>query len=255
MQLQNQNILVTGGASGMGLATSHYFQSQGANVIALDINQQALDTLKNQHKDITIVQADITSAEQLEEAFVQLKKQNKSPRAVIHCAGIVDGARAVGRDGPQALDRFQNVIDINLTGTFNILRLSAAAMMEQDELTQDGERGVIIMTASVAAFDGQIGQLAYSASKGGVAAMTLPAAREFGKFGIRVMTIAPGIIKTPMMASLSDEVEKSLCQQLPFPKRLGEAEEYARLAQHILENPYLNGEVIRLDASLRMAAK
>lgn len=254
MQIENQPILITGAGSGMGAATARYFNNLGAEVIALDVNKDGLQSLADELGVMTLT-ADISSAESLEAAFEQLKNEGKQPRVVVHCAGIVDGARAVGREGPQALERFQKVIDVNLTGTFNILRLAAAGMMDQDTLNDDGERGVIIMTASVAAFDGQIGQLAYSASKGGVAAMTLPAAREFGKFGIRVMTIAPGIIKTPMMASLSEEIEQSLCQQVAFPKRLGDATEYAKLAAHIIENPYLNGELIRLDASLRMAAK
>lgn len=254
MNIHGQYVLITGGASGMGLATSQHFHKLGAKVIALDINEQALVNVHNE-LGVHTLHADISDADALETAFGQLTKDGIVPRAVVHCAGIVDGARAVGREGPQPLARFQKVIDINLVGTFNVMRLAAAAMMQSEPVNDDGERGVIIMTASVAAFDGQIGQLAYSASKGGVAAMTLPAAREFGKFGIRVMTIAPGIIKTPMMASLSAEVEQSLAAQVPFPKRLGMAAEYASLAQHIIENAYLNGEVIRLDASLRMAAK
>lgn len=254
MQIDNQIILITGGASGMGLATTRYFHKLGAKVIALDLDEQALSRVK-QELGIAVVQADISQAASLETAFAKAIEAVGVPRAVVHCAGIVDGARAVGREGPQPLSRFQKVIDVNLVGTFNILRLASHAMMQQQPLNDDGERGVIIMTASVAAFDGQIGQLAYSASKGGVAAMTLPAARELGQFGIRVMTIAPGIIKTPMMSSLSETVCDSLAQQLPFPKRLGNADEYAQLARHIIENTYLNGDVIRLDASLRMAAK
>lgn len=254
MNIKGQYVLITGGASGMGLATTYHFHKLGAKVIALDINEQALIELHDELGVYTL-QADISDAFSLESAFAKLTTEAGVPRAVVHCAGIVDSARAVGRDGLQPLERFHHVINVNLVGTFNIMRLAVAAMMEQEPLNDDGERGVIIMTASVAAFDGQIGQLAYSASKGGVAAMTLPAAREFGKFGIRVMTIAPGIIKTPMMASLPNDVEQSLAAQVPFPKRLGLADEYAYLAQHIIENSYLNGEVVRLDASLRMAAK
>lgn len=252
MQIENNIILITGGASGMGLATTQHFHKQGAKVIALDLNEQALHAV---HKELGIdtVQADVSQAQSLDAAFADITQSIGAPRAVIHCAGIVDGARAVGKEGPQPLSRFQKVIDVNLVGTFNVLRLAGSVMMQQQPLTADGERGVIIMTASVAAFDGQIGQLAYSASKGGVVAMTLPAAREFAKFGIRVMTIAPGIIQTPMMGSLSDAVSDSLAAQVPFPKRLGHAQEYAHLAQHIIENAYLNGEVIRLDAGLRMA--
>ena len=241
MDIRNQIIVVTGAASGMGLATAMHFHELGARVIGLDFNVEALTAAANS-VGFYAVAADISDATSLEHAFAML----------IHDVGT---PRALGKNGPQALERFKKVIDVNLVGTFNLLRLTADAMMKMDPINEDGERGVIIMTASVAAFEGQVGQLAYSASKGGVAAMTLPAAREFGPFGIRVMTIAPGIIKTPMMASLPVEVEESLSAQLPFPKRLGHASEYARLAQHIIENSYLNGDVIRLDAALRMAAK
>lgn len=254
MDISNQIILVTGAASGMGLATAIHFQALGATVIGLDFNADVLKSVATQFHFYGIV-ANISDAISLEQAFKQLIREVGTPRAIVHCAGIVDGARAVGKEGPQPLERFKRVIDINLVGTFNLLRLSADALMKLDRITDDGERGVIIMTASIAAFEGQIGQLAYSASKAGVAAMTLPAAREFGSFGIRVMTIAPGIMKTPMMASLSSDVENSLSSELPFPKRLGQASEYARLVQHIIENSYLNGEVIRLDAALRMTAK
>lgn len=254
MDINNQIILVTGAASGMGLATAIHFKALGAKVIGLDFNADLLSSVAAQYHFYGIG-ANISDALSLEQAFKRVIEDVGAPRAIVHCAGIVDGARAVGKEGPQSLERFKRVIDINLVGTFNVLRLSADAMMTLDPITNDGERGVIIMTASIAAFEGQIGQLAYSASKAGVAAMTLPAARELGVFGIRVMTIAPGIIKTPMMDSLSREVEDGLSAGLPFPKRLGQASEYARLAQHIIENSYLNGEVIRLDAALRMSAK
>ncbi len=244
MKIKDQIILVTGAASGMGLATAEHFKQQGATVVGIDLKQGD-----------DIYAADISDAASLEKTLTQIQKDIGTPRAVVHCAGIVDGARAVNKEGVQPLDRFKRVIDINLVGTFNVMRLLAAAMMTCEPLNADQERGVIIMTASVAAFDGQVGQLAYSASKGGVAAMTLPAAREFGQFGIRVMTIAPGIIQTPMMAGMPEKVYDSLTAQVPFPKRLGVAQEYAQLAQQIIENPYLNGEVIRLDAGLRMAAQ
>lgn len=246
MESTKNIILVTGVASGIGQATAMHFHQLGATVVGLDLMPLDLE--------FYTVDADISDAASLEAAFEKITQNVGVPRGIVHCAGVVDGARAVGRDGPQPLERFQKIIDVNLTGTFNLLRLGAHAMMSETPL-EKGERGVIIMTASVAAFDGQVGQLAYAASKGGVAAMTLPAAREFGQFGIRVMTIAPGIIKTPMMASLPQAVESSLSEQLPFPKRLGDPAEYAKLAEHIFENTYLNGEVIRLDAGLRMAAK
>ena len=172
----------------------------------------------------------------------------------VNCAGIVAGSRTVGRSGPHDLDLFRRVIEINLVGTFNVIRLASAAISE-NEVSESGERGVIVNTSSVAAFDGQIGQAAYSASKGGVAGMTLPVARDLSKVGIRVVSIAPGIFETPMMAGMTDEVRGSLEQQVPFPSRLGKPDEYAFLAQHIVENEYLNGEVIRLDGAIRMAPR
>lgn len=249
MNIGDQVVLVTGAASGMGLTTALHFEKLGATVVGLDLAEDALVD-----KDFYTLAADISNAESLEQAFAQMQQDVGVPRVVVHCAGVADAARAVNKSGPQPLEQFKRVIDINLVGTFNVMRLAAAQMMACDSLEPDQERGVMIMTASVAAFEGQTGQLAYSASKGGVAAMTLPAAREFGKFGIRVMTIAPGIIQTPMMAAMPDEVQHSLALQLPFPKRLGVAQEYAQLAQHIIENSYLNGEVVRLDAGLRMSA-
>ncbi|MBZ0292332.1 MAG: SDR family NAD(P)-dependent oxidoreductase, partial [Anaerolineae bacterium] len=175
------------------------------------------------------------------------------PHIAINCAGIVHGERTVGKNGPHALDAFERVIRVNLIGTFNVVRLAATAMGENEPNT-DGERGVIICTASVAAFDGQVGQAAYSASKGGVAGMTLPIARDLSRMGIRVMTIAPGIMDTPMMAGMTETVRQSLGQQVPFPSRLGSPGEYAQLAQHIIENAYLNGEVIRLDGAIRLSS-
>lgn len=234
----------------MGYATAMHFARLGATVFCLDVNQANAEKTAAACQGKAII-ADITDDAQLTAAFEKMPNL----RAVVHAAGVLDAARAVGKAGPQPLARFQKTININLSGTFNVLRLAAATMMSLSPLNQDGERGVIITTASIAAFDGQIGQLAYSASKGGVAAMTLPAAREFGPFGIRVMTIAPGIIETPMMAALPDKVSESLKAQTPFPKRLGDPDEFAALAQHIIENPYLNGSTIRLDAGIRMAAQ
>ena len=200
------------------------------------------------------VQCDVTDAGQAATALAQARSRHGPARILINCAGVGPARRIVGRDGPMPLDEFARVININLIGTFNMTRLVAADMQGLSPLA-DGERGVIILTASVAAFEGQIGQAAYSASKGGVAALTLPAAREFAQFGIRVNAIAPGSFHTPMLFALPEEAQKSLAASVPFPQLLGKPEEYASLARHIIENRYLNGEVIRLDGALRMAPK
>jgi NAD(P)-dependent dehydrogenase (short-subunit alcohol dehydrogenase family) len=198
------------------------------------------------------VACDVGDAEAAEHALAQAHSAHGPASILVNCAGIAAGRRIVGRDGPMPLAEFEQVIRVNLIGTFNLLRLAAAAMMAL-EPSADGERGVIVNTASVAAFDGQIGQSAYAASKGGVAALTLPAAREFARHGIRVVTIAPGIFETPMLLGLPEAVQQSLAESVPFPKRLGRPEEYASLVRHILDNPMLNGETIRLDGALRMA--
>ncbi len=254
MDLNNKTILVTGGASGMGAATAEYLAQQGASLILLDLNQEAVSVKAKELNGLGIA-CDVSDAQAVEKAFEQAVQACGDINIVINCAGIAPAARIVGREGAMSLDSFSKVINVNLIGTFNVMRVAAAQMMRQEPINGDKERGVIINTASVAAFEGQIGQAAYSASKGGVAAMTLPAAREFGKFGIRVMTIAPGIMNTPMMAAMPQNVQDSLAEEITFPKRLGNANEYALLAKHIIENPYLNGEVIRLDGGIRMAAK
>lgn len=244
MNISNSVALVTGGSSGLGLATSSALIAAGAHVVTLDRAAPA-EPLEGS----TFVTADVTSETEVA-AAVAVATGLGPLRILVNCAGIAPANRVVGRDGPVSLELFERAIRINLVGTFNVLRLAAAAMQQNEPI--DGERGVIINTASVAAFDGQIGQAAYSASKGAVAAMTLPIAREFATSLIRVMTIAPGVFETPMMAAMSEETKLSLGSQVPHPARLGRPSEYADLVRHIVENPYLNGETIRLDGAIRM---
>ena len=254
MLIAGCSALVTGGASGLGRATAEALIAAGAQVVILDLTNSPGEAVADE------IGATFASADVTEEAAVQAAVEAAGAlaplRVLVNCAGIATGARTVGRGGPLPLDDFERVIRINLIGTFNVTRLAAAAMLATEPTgTGDGEtleRGVIINTASVAAFEGQIGQAAYSASKGAVAAMTLPLAREFAQGLVRVMTIAPGIFETPMMAGLSAEVRDSLGAQVPHPSRLGRPSEYAALAQHIIENSMLNGEVIRLDGAIRM---
>jgi NAD(P)-dependent dehydrogenase (short-subunit alcohol dehydrogenase family) len=252
MELKGKVVVVTGGASGMGAATATLLAKHGAKLALLDRNEGAIAAMAN---DIQVlgIECDVADSNSAEAAINKVVDHYGAVHGCINCAGIAPAARIVGRSGPMSLADFSRVIQVNLIGTFNIMRLCAMQMMQQDSVNDDGERGVIVNTASVAAFDGQVGQAAYSASKGGVVAMTLPAAREFGKFGIRVMTIAPGVIATPMMGALPNPVQESLEVSIPFPKRLGKPDEYAKLVQHIFENSYLNGETIRLDGAMRMA--
>lgn len=237
MDISQKTILVTGAASGLGAATAAYLTKRGAKVVGID---------KQAGKDC--IACDVTSSESVSAVMADLSDIH----VVINCAGIIHGARIVGKQGAMPLEDFSKVIQVNLIGTFNVMRLAAAKMATQAVVNEAGERGVIINTASVAAFEGQLGQVAYSASKGGVASMALPAARELSRFGIRVMTIAPGVIKTPMVAGMTPELQAALCADVPFPKRLGEPNEYAALCAHIIENIYLNGSTIRLDGALRM---
>ena len=251
MDIKGHAAVVTGGASGLGAATASELARAGAKVTVIDVNLDAARALAQKISGLAL-QCDVTNAEQASAALKEARERHGAARILINCAGVGPAKRIVGRDGPMPLAEFERVISINLIGTFNMLRLAAADMQSVSPLA-DGERGVIIMTASVAAFEGQIGQSAYSASKGGVAALTMPAAREFAQFGIRVATIAPGIFETPMLRALPDEAQKSLAAAVPFPKLLGRPDQFAALARHIIENTYINGEVIRLDGALRLA--
>lgn len=253
MQLRDQAAIVTGGASGLGAATARTLAAQGAKVAICDLNAKLAETVAAEIGGIAVI-CDVSDAAAAEAAIAQAAKAHGPARVLVNCAGIGVAKRVIGREGPMALAEFEKVIRINLIGSFNMLRLATAEMSKLEPLST-GERGVVICTASVAAYDGQIGQAAYSASKGGIVGMTLPIARELSQFGIRVMTIAPGLFLTPLLASLPQEAQDSLAAAIPFPRRLGDADEFASLALHVVDNPYLNGEVIRLDASLRMAPR
>jgi len=245
--------VVTGAASGLGEATARALAAGGAKVAILDRNEEGAKAVGDDLRGVGIG-CDVADSTSMEAAIQAAADAHGPARIVVNCAGIGPAARVVGRDGPMDLQKFAQVININLIGTFNTLRLAAAAMEDLDVL-ETGERGIIINTASVAAFEGQIGQAAYSASKGGVHAMTIPVARELARFGIRVLTIAPGIMGTPMLFALPNEVQESLGKTVPFPARLGSAEEYAKLVLHMCNNVYMNGETVRLDGAIRLAAK
>ena len=249
MRVEGKTFLVTGGGSGLGAATARRLAEGGAKSIIL------ADLAQNEEvgENATFVETDVTDEGSVL-ATVEAARGSGGLHGVVNCAGVGTPGKVVGRDGPLDLGAFTKVIQVNLIGTFNVIRLAAAAMQE-NEPDEEGERGVIVNTASVAAFDGQIGQGAYSASKGGVVSMTLPIARELARSGIRVATIAPGIFETPMLAGLPEEARESLGKQVPFPPRLGRPEEYAALVIHIVENTMLNGEVIRLDGAIRMAPR
>jgi NAD(P)-dependent dehydrogenase (short-subunit alcohol dehydrogenase family) len=253
MHCKGHAAIVTGGGSGLGAATAEALAAAGAKVALLDVN---LDGAKSVAAKIggLAIRCDVTDSDGAAAAVKEAREKNGVARILINCAGIGTPRRIVGRDGPMPLAEFEKVIKVNLIGTFNLMRLFAADLQGQPAL-DDGERGVIISTASVAAYEGQIGQAAYSASKGGVVALTMPAAREFSQFGIRVNAIAPGIFATPMLASLPEEAQQSLAAQVPFPKLLGKPEQYAELAMHIIGNRYLNGEVIRIDGAMRMGPR
>ncbi len=254
LDISGQSALVTGGASGLGADVGRALLAAGAKVTLLDTNRQALQTVADQLECSAEV-CDVSDADSAQSAIARAEQQNGAARILVNCAGIAPAQRIVGREGPSPLENFKRVIDINLVGTYNMMRLAAAQMMGLEPLDDVGERGVVVNTASVAAFEGQIGQSAYSASKGGVVSLGLVAAREFASMGIRVMTIAPGMIGTPMLSGLPREVQESLASQVPFPSRFGRPEEFSALLVHICENQMLNGEVIRLDGAIRMAPR
>ncbi|GAC1037964.1 3-hydroxyacyl-CoA dehydrogenase [Pseudomonas sp. No.117] len=255
MRIDDRTFLVTGGGSGLGAATAQALVAAGARVALLDRQAEAVAAQAARlGAQALALPVDITDADAVGAAIDGILERWGSLQGAINCAGIVGGARILGRNGPHDLGAFARIVTVNLVGSFNVLRLAAAAMA-RGEADTGGERGVIVNTASIAAFDGQIGQAAYAASKGGIAALTLPAARELAGQGIRVMTIAPGVFETPMMAGMTPEVREALSANVPFPPRLGRGEEFAALVRHIIENPMLNGEVIRLDGALRMAPR
>ena len=259
MQLQNSTAIITGGASGLGEATARYFAANGSNVVILDLNEVAGKALESEFRSkIRFIKTDVSSEIDVQNAINFALETFGSIQIVVNCAGIAPARKIVGKVdgvyGPHSLDLFEKTIRINLFGTFNVIRLAAFAM-EKNIPNLEGERGVIINTASVAAYDGQMGQATYAASKGGIVSMTLPIARDLAKSGIRVMTIAPGLFETPLLLGLPKEAQVSLGQQVPFPSRLGRPHEYALLVKSIVENPMLNGEVIRLDGAIRMGPK
>jgi NAD(P)-dependent dehydrogenase (short-subunit alcohol dehydrogenase family) len=249
MRIEGKTALITGGASGLGAASARMIVEAGGRAIIADLRPGA-----ELGAAAVFARTDVTDSSQLQVAIATALERFGGLQILMNCAGIGDPARVVGKDGPMPLESFTRIIGVNLIGTFNAIRLAATAMTGADP-NEDGERGVIINTASVAAFEGQIGQAAYSASKGGIVGMTLPIAREFARYGIRVMTIAPGLFDTPLLAALPEQVRLSLGQSVPFPPRLGRPAEYARLAREIIENPMLNGSVIRLDGAVRLAPK
>ncbi len=253
MKIAGIAAVVTGGGSGIGAATARNLAAQGAKVTVLDLNQANAEAVAKEIGGFAQI-CDVSDATSAQSALGAAKDKHGAARLVVNCAGIATASRILGRDGPHDLGLFRKVIEVNLIGSFNILRLAAQDMTVLEEMA-DGERGCIINTASVAAFEGQIGQAAYAASKGGIVGLTLPAAREFAKFGIRVVTMAPGLIETPLFANLSPDAVQSLIASTLFPHRLGKPEELAKLVQHIAENVLINGETIRIDGAIRLAPK
>lgn len=255
MRLENGTFLITGGGSGLGAATARLFAESGASVLLADVNEEAgEETASGIGERARFVRTDVTDEDSVQGAVDAALDAFGGLHGVVNCAGVGPAKKVLGKKGIHPLEDFVRAVQINLVGTFNAIRL-ATAVISENEPTEGGERGVIVNTASVAAFDGQIGQAAYAASKGGVVSMTLPVARELAEHGIRVVTIAPGIFDTPMLAALPEAARESLGRQVPFPPRLGRPEEYAALARHIVENEMLNGEVIRLDGAIRMAPR
>ncbi|MFT7584294.1 MAG: NAD(P)-dependent dehydrogenase (short-subunit alcohol dehydrogenase family) [Cellvibrionaceae bacterium] len=255
MQISGSTFLVTGGASGLGSGAVRRFAGMGANVVIMDVNEEDGNALAAElGENVVFNKTDVTNEAHVQAGVDLAMESFGAIHGVVNCAGIAIGERVLGRQGPHRLESFSRVITINLIGSFNVLRL-AAVEMAKNEPNAGGERGMIINTASVAAYDGQIGQAAYAASKGGLVSMTLPIARELARSGIRCNTIAPGIFGTPMLGGMSEEIQQALAAAVPFPQRLGTPEDYANLAQHIVENDMLNGETIRLDGAIRLAPK
>jgi NAD(P)-dependent dehydrogenase (short-subunit alcohol dehydrogenase family) len=255
LRVENSTFFVTGGGSGLGAATALLLAENGAQVVLADVDEESGEQMASQIGNGTkFIRTDVTDEASVQDALDSVVETFGSLSGVVNCAGIGPAARVVGKKGVHDLGLFTRTVEINLVGTFNVIRL-AAVRLAGNEPDDEGERGLIINTASVAAYDGQIGQAAYAASKGGVVALTLPVARELASSGIRVVTIAPGIFETPMLAALPEDAKESLGKQVPFPQRLGRPEEYAALAKHIVENRMLNGEVIRLDGAIRMAPR
>jgi len=254
MEFNQLIAIITGAASGMGAATAKRLAKQGVKVALLDINLEIAEQIAKETHGIAIA-CDVTNEADIQSALNIVEETFGVPRIAVNCAGIVHGKRMLGKEGPMPLNEFRRVLDVNVVGTFNVMRLVTQKMIKLDPLNETGERGVLINTASVAAYEGQIGQTAYSASKGAIVSMTLPAARELAQFGVRVMTIAPGLVDTPMFQKISPEARASLEATVPFPKRLALPDEYAMLVEQIIQNPMLNGEVIRLDGALRMQSK
>jgi NAD(P)-dependent dehydrogenase (short-subunit alcohol dehydrogenase family) len=253
MNVDGLTAIVTGGASGLGAATAAMLARKGARVAIFDLNREAAGRVAGEIGATPVV-CDVADPAGAEAAISGVQNELGPIRVLVNCAGIAVARRVVGRDGPCDLAEFEKIIRVNLVGSFNMMRLAGAQMTKHEPL-DGGERGVIISTASVAAFEGQIGQAAYSASKGGIAALTLPVAREFAQFGIRVLAIAPGLFLTPLLGSLPEAAQKSLAASIPFPSRLGDPDEFASLALHCVENSFLNGEIIRIDGALRMAPR
>jgi len=256
MNLTTTKAVITGGASGLGFACAEHITQAGGQVTLIDINQAAGDAAVEQlgAEAASFVLADVSNEVQIQQACDAAKQNMGHINVAINCAGVLAGGRVLGREAPMALDHFNQAIQVNLVGSFNVAK-ATANLMQHNSADEDGQRGVIINTASVAAYEGQIGQAAYSASKGGIVGMTLPMARELTRFGIRVMTIAPGVFLTPMVAGLPVDIKAALGASVPFPSRLGEPAEFARMAEHIIENTYLNGSTIRLDGAVRLEPK
>jgi NAD(P)-dependent dehydrogenase (short-subunit alcohol dehydrogenase family) len=254
MELKNTAVVITGGGSGLGAATARLLSQNGAKVALFDRNLTSADSVAKEIKGIAI-ECDVTSEDSVKSALTTAAKAHGEARIVVNCAGILGAGRILGREAPMALDYFEQVLRVNVAGSFNVLRLAADAMAKLPEIGDAKERGVIINTASIAAYEGQIGQAAYAASKGAIVSLTLPAAREFARIGVRVNAIAPGPVDTPMVAGMPDDVRASLEATIPFPSRLVKPAEYAALVKHLVENVAINGEVVRIDGALRMGPK